>query len=176
MKYSLIHKWKLLILLSSDKKLKRVELAVAAHLLNHYNLKTGKCFPSHDLLAKETGYSLRHVKTATKNLCEKYFIKKKKGHTGWANEYLPRFELIDQEKDVVQYSNQLSAAERSNKVKHVALQTINKTIYKPPSEKVRLEKYVEFVKRGQRATKISDDMVKEMYRRGMINEIEYKKW
>ena len=176
MKYLLIHKWKFLILLSSDKKLKRVELAVAAHLLNHYNLKTGKCFPSHDLLSKETGYSLRHVKTATKNLCEKNFIKKKKGHTGWANEYLPRFELIDQEKDVVQYSNQVSAAETSTKVKRNALQTINKTIYKPPSEKVGLEGYVGFVKRGQHIQVISDDMVEEMFHQGLISKEEYKKW
>ena len=146
--------------------------------MNHFNLKTNKCFPSHDLLARETGYSLRHVKTATNKLCKLYFHKKK-GNTGWANEYTPLFELIDKDKDVVKYSDQLSAAQTSNQVKSTAPQTINKTIYKLPSEnlmKDELEKYVPFVKRGQRATKISDDMVKEMRRRGMINEIEYKKW
>ena len=177
MKYSLIHKWKLLILLSSDRSLKRVELAVAAHLLNHYNLKTRKCYPRHDLLAEETGYSLRQVKTATKNLCKTYFVQKKRGHTGWANEYLPRFELIDQEKDVVQYSNQIGAVQTSNKVKWNAPQTINKTIYKHlPEDKNSLEKYVSFVKRSHHIPSISDDMVEEMLRRQLITEEEYKKW
>ena len=178
MKNSLIHKWKLLVLICSDKNLNRAELAVAAHLLNHFNLKTNKCFPSHDLLARETGYSLRHVKTATNKLCKLYFHKKK-GNTGWANEYTPLFELIDKDKDVVKYSDQLSAAQTSNQVKSTAPQTINKTIYKLPSEnlmKDELEKYVPFVKRGQRATKISDDMVREMRRRQLITEDEFKKW
>ncbi len=42
--------------------------------------------------------------------------------------------------------------------------------------KDELEKYVPFVKRGQRATKISDDMVREMRRRQLITEDEFKKW
>ena len=67
----------------------------------------------------------------------------------------------------------------SNQVKSTAPQTINKTIYKLPSEKLmkdELEKYIPFVKRGQRATKISDDMVKEMRRRQLITDDEFKKW
>ena len=143
--------------------------------MNHFNLKTSKCFPSHDLLARETGYSLRHVKTATNKLCKLYF-NKKKGNTGWANEYTPLFELINKDKDVVKYSDQLSAAETSTKVKRNALQTINKTIYKPPSEKVGLEGYVGFVKRGQHIQVISDDMVEEMFHRGLISKEEYKEW
>jgi len=178
LKKSLIHKWKLLVHICSDKNLNRAELAVAAHLLNHFNLKTNKCFPSHDLLAKETGYSLRHVKTATNKLCQLYFHKKK-GNTGWANEYTPLFDLIDKDKDVVKYSDQLSAAETSNPVKSTAPQTINKTIYKPLSEELSLEnisRYVSFVKRCQHVQGITDDMVREMRRRQLITEDEFKKW
>ena len=67
----------------------------------------------------------------------------------------------------------------SNQVKSTAPQTINKTIYKLPSEnlmKDELNRYVSFVKRGQRLLSISDDMVKEMRRRQLITEDEFKKW
>ena len=39
-----------------------------------------------------------------------------------------------------------------------------------------LEKYVFAVKKGVRVQRITDDMVKEMYRRGLINEEDYKGW
>mgnify|MGYP003330695295 CR=1 FL=1 len=42
--------------------------------------------------------------------------------------------------------------------------------------KDELNRYVSFVKRGQRLLSISDDMVKEMRRRQLITEDEFKKW
>ena len=80
---------------------------------------------------------------------------------------------------MVKYSDQLSAAQTSNQVKSTAPQTINKTIYKLPSEKLmkdELGKYVSFVKRCQRIQGITDDMVREMRRRQLITKDEFKKW
>ena len=105
MKRSLANKWAFIGLINKDRDLKPVDKVVAWFLLNHYNLKTGRCFPSHKRLAEESNYSLRQVKYATKRLCAKYFYLKRRGHTGSANEYMPLFELIDQEKQNVQNLN-----------------------------------------------------------------------
>ena len=130
MKRSLANKWTLVGLINKDRDLKPVDKVVAWFLLNHYNLKTGRCFPSHQRLAEESNYSLRQVKYATKRLCTKYFRLKRRGHTGSANEYLPVFELIDHEKAVVQYNNKIGAISRQEMVQHSAPQTIKETINK----------------------------------------------
>ena len=177
MKRTLASKWVLKGLIDGDRSLKPVDKAVAWFLLNHYNLITGKCYPSHQLLAEESGYKIRHVKSATKRLCQKYFRLKRKGHTGSANEYEPVFELIDHNKDVVHYNSKVGAHSVSKRVSYSAPQTIKETIYKPIADmKNSLERYVGFVKRSQHLPSISDDMVEEMYRRQLISEEEYKKW
>ena len=130
MKRSLANKWTLVGLINKDRDLKPVDKVVAWFLLNHYNLKTGRCFPSHQRLAEESNYSLRQVKYATKRLCVKYFHLKRRGHTGSANEYLPVFELIDHEKAVVQYNNKISALSQQEIVQHSAPQNIKETINK----------------------------------------------
>ena len=134
MKRTLANKWLLKGLIDSDRTLKPVDKVVAWFLLNHYNLKTGKCYPSHKLLAKESGYKLRHVKSATKRLCQKYFRLKRRGHTGSANEYEPIFELVDKNKEVVQYNDKVSAHLVSKRVYYNAPQTIKETIYKTKEE------------------------------------------
>ena len=177
MKRTLASKWVLKGLIDGDRSLKPVDKAVAWFLLNHYNLITGKCYPSHQLLAEESGYKIRHVKSATKRLCQKYFRLKRKGHTGSANEYEPVFELIDHNKDVVHYNSKVGAHSVSKRVSYSAPQTIKETIYKPIADrKNSLEGYVDFVKRCQHLPSISDDMVEEMYRRQLITEEEFKKW
>ena len=177
MKRTLVSKWVLKGLIDGDRSLKPVDKVVAWFLLNHYNLTTGKCYPSHQLLAEESGYKIRHVKSATKRLCQKYFRLKRKGHTGSANEYEPIFELIDHNKDVVYYNSKVGAHSVSKRVFYNAPQTIKETIYKPIDDrKNSLEGYVGFVKRCQHLPSISDDMVDEMYRRQLITEEEYKKW
>ena len=177
MKRTLANKWVLKGLIDKDRSLKPVDKVVAWLLLNHYNLTTGKCYPSHQLLAEESGYKIRHVKSATKRLCQKYFRLKRRGHTGSANEYEPVFELIDHNKDVVHYNSKVGAHSVSKRVSYSAPQTIKETIYKPIADrKNSLEGYVDFVKRSQHLPSISDDMVEEMYRRHLITEEEYKKW
>ena len=177
MNRTLANKWVLKGLIDKDRSLKPVDKVVAWLLLNHYNLTTGKCYPSHRLLAEESGYKIRHVKSATKRLCQKYFRLKRRGHTGSANEYEPVFELIDHNKDVVHYNSKVGAHSVSKRVSYSAPQTIKETIYKPIADrKNSLEGYVGFVKRSQHLPSISDDMVEEMYRRQLITEEEYKKW
>ena len=177
MKRTLANKWVLKGLIDKDRSLKPVDKVVAWLLLNHYNLTTGKCYPSHQLLAEESGYKIRHVKSATKRLCQKYFRLKRRGHTGSANEYEPVFELIDHNKDVVHYNSKVGAHSVSKRVSYSAPQTIKETIYKPIADrKNSLEGYVDFVKRCQHLPSISDDMVEEMYRRQLITEEEFKKW
>ena len=177
MKRTLANKWVLKGLIDGDRSLKPVDKAVAWFILNHYNLTTGKCYPSQKLLAEESGYEIRHVKDATKRLCQKYFRLKRRGHTGSANEYEPVFELIGKNKDVVHYNSKVGAHSVSKRVSYSAPQTIKETIYKPIADrKNSLEGYVGFVKRSQHLPSISDDMVEEMYRRQLITEEEYKKW
>ena len=61
--------------------------------------------------------------------------------------------------------------------KYTSYETRNKTSYETlVKDTSNLESYVQFVKRGQRLTSISDDMVKEMYRRRLITAQEYKNW
>ena len=134
MKRTLASKWVLKGLIDGDRSLKPVDKAVAWFLLNHYNLITGKCYPSHQLLAEESGYKIRHVKSATKRLCQKYFRLKRRGHTGSANEYEPVFELIDHNKDVVHYNSKVGAHSVSKRVYYNAPQTIKETIYKTKEE------------------------------------------
>ena len=83
---------------------------------------------------RETGYKIRHVKNATKRLCQKYFRLKRRGHTGSANEYEPVFELIDKNKDVVHYNDKVGAHSVSKRVYYNAPQTIKETIYKTKEE------------------------------------------
>ena len=134
MKRTLANKWVLKGLIDGDRTLKPVDKVVAWFLLNHYNLTTGQCNPSHKLLAEESGYEIRHVKSATKRLCQKYFRLKRRGHTGRANEYEPVFELIDKNKDVVHYNDKVGAHSVSKRVYYNAPQTIKETIYKPKEE------------------------------------------
>ena len=175
MKRTLANKWVLKGLIDGDRSLKPVDKVVAYFLLNHYNLTTGKCYPSHKLLAEESGYKLRHVKTATKRLCQKYFRLKRRGHTGSANEYEPVFELIDKNKDVVHYNDKVRAHSVSKRVYYNALQTINQTIYKTKEDEEReLLGKVSFVKKGIYTQRINQVDVQEMLKRGLITKKEFK--
>ena len=169
--------WALKGLIDKDRSLKPVDKVVAWLLLDHYNLTTGKCYPSHQLLAEESGYKIRHVKSATKRLCQKYFRLKRKGHTGSANEYEPVFELIDHNKDVVHYNSKVGAHSVSNRVSYSAPQTIKETIYKTKEDEEReLLGKVSFVKKGMYTQRISQVDVQEMLKRGWITEQEFKNY
>jgi hypothetical protein len=177
MKRTLANKWVLKGLIDGDRSLKPVDKVVAWFILNHYNLTTGKCYPSHKLLAEESGYKIRHVKTATKRLCQKYFRLKRRGHTGSANEYEPVFELIDKNKDVVQYNSKVGAHSVLKRVHYNAPQTIKETIYKTKEDEEReLLGKVSFVKKGMYTQRISQVDVQEMLKRGWITEQEFKNY
>lgn len=172
-----IHIWKLCGLIVSDRTLPPVCKTIGWLLLNHYNLKTGKCFPSHHLLKEESNYKLRQVKNATKRLNKKYIPIAKKGKTGLANEYQPAFELVANDPDVVQFCAIISAKTQSKKGYKSAPQTINQTIYKTKEDEEReLLGKVSFVKKGIHLQSISQVDLEEMYHRQLITEEEYKKW
>ncbi len=177
MKRTLANKWVLKGLIDGDRSLKPVDKVVAWFILNHYNLTTGKCYPSHKLLAEESGYKIRHVKNATKRLCQKYFRLKRRGHTGSANEYEPVFELIDKNKDVVHYNDKVGAHSVSKRMHYNAPQTIKETIYKTKEDEEReLLGKVSFVKKGMYTQRISQVDVQEMLKRGWITEQEFKNY
>jgi hypothetical protein len=50
-------------------KLKPTNLAVLQSICSYMNAK-GECWPTHELIAKDTGLSTRSVQTAVKFLCE----------------------------------------------------------------------------------------------------------
>jgi hypothetical protein len=64
-----------LIMAQFDKKLTRSAMAVLHCLLVHCNRKDGKCFPSAQTLARETGMNECSVFRAVNELKEKNFIK-----------------------------------------------------------------------------------------------------
>ena len=125
-----IHIWKLKGLIDKDRSLPPVCKTVAWQLLDHYNLETGKCYPSHQTLAEECNYKLKQVKNATRKLKEKYIFIERRGKTGRANEYQPAFELVFSDPDVVQYCATVSVKTESKKGYKITPQTINQTIYK----------------------------------------------
>ena len=74
-----IHIWKLKGLIDKDRSLPPVCKTVAWQLLDHYNLETGKCFPSHQTLSEECNYKL----SKKDGLCTTYWNSggiKEKGH------------------------------------------------------------------------------------------------
>lgn len=63
------------------------EKAILVSILNHYNRKSGKCYPSLNRLSLVSGFSTRTILRAIKSLQEKGYLFYEQGHTGTANEY-----------------------------------------------------------------------------------------
>ena len=131
----LLKKLQLVMLIARDREVSRCGVATAAEIINAYNFDTGKCFPSFSYIAKLINYITRQVKKSIKGIVPKYILKLSKGHTGWANTYKPRFELLKELKSnspkdlkVVNFEVKDGELERYNPVNSTALQTINKTI------------------------------------------------
>ena len=82
------------MLIAKDRSVSRCAVATSGVIINAYNHNTGKCFPSYSYIAGQTHYSVRQVKKSVKEIVPKYILKLTKGHTGWANNYKPRFELF----------------------------------------------------------------------------------
>ena len=138
-----------------------------------------------ETIAGWTGYSRREIVKSIKQLVPKYFLRLSKGNSGrWANTYRPRLELLNQCKGnsphdlhIGNYEDTGSELEELELANYGSLQTINKTINKTEEDKENeLQRMVSFVKRCHHIPSISEDMVKEMYRRQLITEEEYNNW
>ena len=114
-----------------------------------------------------------------RNLRDNGHIKRiKKGNkNAGSNEYNLLLDRFNDDKDIRKYTSRGEEIQRSKDRKYTSYETRNETSYETlVRDKGNLESYVQFVKRGQRLTSISDDMVKEMYRRRLITAQEYKNW
>ena len=173
----ILKKFQLLMLIAQDRSVSRCAVATAGLIINAYNHNTGKCFPSYSYIASQTHYSLRQVKKSIKEIVPKYILKLSKGHTGWANTYKPRFELLKElrsnsPKDlkVVNFEVKDGELEAYNPVNSTALQTINKTINKTESELRRLKLLAPLVNKGMQLSNISQVDLELMDRMGLLNK------
>ncbi len=121
----LLKKLQLVMLIARDREVSRCGVATAAEIINAYNFDTGKCFPSFPYIAKHINYSTRQVKKSMKKIVPRYILQVSSGHSGWANTYKPRFELLNQLKSnsphdlkVVNYNVNIGELEMHNSVNY----------------------------------------------------------
>ena len=94
-KPGLLDKWKLVGLIMRDPDLTDASRRVGWALLDFHNVKTGRCYPSYETLAKRSGLKLRATKSAVEQLVSLgYLHRSKGGGRGRANEYRPAFERV----------------------------------------------------------------------------------
>ena len=167
------------MLIARDREVSRCWVATAAEIINAYNFDTGKCFPSFSYIAKLINYSTRQVKKSIKGIVPKYILKLSKGHTGWANTYKPRFELLKELKSnspkdlkVVNFEVKDSELETYAPVNSAALQTINQTINKTTNEMERLKGLAPLVNKGIHLSTLSQVDLEAMNEMGLLD----KKW
>ena len=167
------------MLIAQDRSVSRCAIATSGVIINAYNHNTGKCFPSFSYIAGQTHYSVRQVKKSIKEIVPKYILKPTKGHTGWANTYKPRFELLKELRSnslkdlkVVNFEVKDGELEVYNPVNPAALQTINKTINKTESELRRLKLLAPLVNKGMHLSNISQVDLELMEKMGLLD----KKW
>jgi len=114
-----------------------------------------------------------------RNLRDHGHIKRiKKGNkNAGSNEYNLLLERFNDDKDIRKYTSRGEEIQRSKYKKYTSYETRKETSYETlVKDTNNLEGYVGFVKRGQRLQSITDDMVKEMYHLGLINEEEFNEW
>ena len=173
----ILKKFQLLMLIAKDRCVSRCAVATSSVIINAYNNKTGRCFPSFSYIATQTNYSVRQVKKSIGEIVPKYIIKTSKGHTGRANTYNPRFELLKQIKDnslselkVGNYEVTSGELEVYAKVSSGALQTVNETIKKTESNMERLRKLAPLVNKGMNFSTVSQVDLEIMKREGLLKE------
>ena len=167
------------MLIANDRSVLRCAVATSGVIINAYNHNTGKCFPSYSYIAGQTHYSVRQVKKSIKGIVPKYILKPTRGHTGWANTYKPRFELLKELKSnspkdlkVVNFEVKDGELETYAPVNPAALQTINKTFNKTESEMERLKGLAPLVNMGMNITTLSLVDMEVMEKMGLLD----KKW
>ena len=165
-----------------------VTMRVAVILTNAFNFKDDKCWWAVKKLAKTVKASEKQVSTAIKVFKEHHIFFIKSGRTGKSNEYKPNFNLILKypaytSEEILQKIRKKTTDQTiklnyklntSSKSKSWGKKSVESSY--PIDRERNLKDYVGFVQRGQHTTWLSDDMVKEMYRRQLITEEEYKKW
>ena len=177
--FTTLHKIKFIEKVAEDAQLRGGETRVAALLLNYCNTKTGRCFPSQNTIADRLKLSTRRVNTLIRNLRDHGHIKRiKKGNkNAGSNEYNLLLERFNDDKDIRKYTSRGEEIQRSKYRKYTSYETRNETSYETlVRDKGNLETYAKLVKKGIHTQSISDDMVREMYRRQLITEEEFKKW
>ena len=167
------------MLIAQDYSVSRWAVATSGVIINAYNQNTGKCFPSFSYIAGQTHYSVRQVKKSIKKIVPKYILKLSKGHTGWANTYKPRFELLKDLKSnspkdlkVVNFEVKDGELETYNPVNSAALQTINKNINEKDIDLTRLKNLAKLVNKNVNLVSLSQVDLEIMDRMGLLD----KKW
>ena len=167
------------MLIAQDRSVSRCAVATSGVIINAYNQNTGKCFPSFSYIAGQTHYSTRQVKKSIGKIVPKYILKPTKGHTGWANTYKPRFELLKELKSnspkdlkVVNFEVKDGELETYAPVNSAALQTIKQTFNKTESEMERLNGLAPLVNKGMHFTTLSQVELEVMDEMGLLD----KKW
>jgi hypothetical protein len=94
-KITLLDKWRLVQKLVSDPGLSRCAVACGFHLIDLYNKRLDRAWPSYDTLATRTGANRRTVITAVKRLLASGYFKVERGSGRRSNYYRPNFSLIN---------------------------------------------------------------------------------
>ena len=107
----------------------------------------------------------------------KYILKLSKGHTGWANTYKPRFELLKELKSnspkdlkVVNFEVKDGELKAYNPVNSTALQTINENINEKGIDLNRLKGMASLVNKGFHTTSLSQVDLEIMDEMGLLDK------
>ena len=173
----ILKKFQLLMLIAQDRSVLRCAIATSGVIINAYNQNTGKCFPSYSYIAGQTHYSVRQVKKSIKGIVPKYILKPTKGHTGWANTYKPRFELLKELRSnslkdlkVVNFEVKDGELETYNPVNPTALQTINKKINEKGINLTRLKNLAVLKNKGINLISVSQVEEEIMDKMGLLDK------
>jgi transcriptional regulator with XRE-family HTH domain len=93
-KVTLLDKWHLAQKLVSDPNLSRCAVACGFHLIDLYNTRLDRAWPSYDTLATLTRANRRTVITAVKRLLASEYFEVERGSGRRSNYYRPNFSLI----------------------------------------------------------------------------------
>ena len=94
---NLLDKWFFVQKVVSDRRLSRCAVACAFHLVDYYNDRLGRAWPSYVTLAKLTGSNRRTVIEAVKRLIALKYFEVEKGNGRRSNYYRPNFALMVKE-------------------------------------------------------------------------------
>lgn len=95
-KYTLLDQWKFMRIVASDPNLARCAVSCAFWLVDYFNERLDRAWPSYDTLAELTGSNRRTVITAVKRLVELEYFEVERGNGRRSNYYRPNiFPIIN---------------------------------------------------------------------------------